>query len=65
MLTKKTFELLAESLSSAKPGDSMVALLAWEKTVRTIAERLFVENPKFVSARFYKAADYMDYRSRT
>lgn len=54
-MTRKDYRTIALALAHAKPVLSEAtpaAMRTWEQTVRTIADSLEAENPRFDAARF-------------
>lgn len=56
-MTRKDFEIIAEALYTVKPGEDGLDgdKPTWESTVRALARRFRLVNPRFDSARFFKA----------
>jgi hypothetical protein len=59
-MTRKDYIVLAAALSRALPAEPVdaIALFTWRTTVRSIADALQADNPRFDRRRFYAAADY-------
>ena len=52
-MTRSDYYTIALALAHAKPtNDCPREMRAWERTVRTIADSLAEENPRFDAARF-------------
>lgn len=57
-MTRKDYRTIALALAHAKPTlseQTRDAMRAWERTVRTIADSLEADNPRFDVARFANA----------